>query len=86
MSVSYQYRGCSAEINLVLGSLYSFRGGRPTKKIKQRLWSPSPPADDEEDKCPKCQTTMLGPRAFNQIQLNCQPALTGRLEIKVVGF
>ena len=56
MSVSYQYRGCLAEINLVLGSLYSFRGGRPAKKIKQRLWSPSPPAaDEEEEKCPKCR-------------------------------
>ena len=53
MSVPFQFRGCLAEIRLVLGSLYSFREGRPTKKIKQRLWSPSLPADGEEEKCPK---------------------------------
>ena len=71
MSVSYQYRGCLAAINLVLGSLYSFRGGRPAKKIKQRLWSPSPPADDdeEEEKCPKGEKHKMNRRSSTNICL-----------------
>ena len=62
MSVSFQYRGCLTEIRLVLGSLYSFREGRPTKKIKQRLWSPSPTADEEEEE--KC---LMHSIEFNRI-------------------